>query len=72
MEALPMTMRPITSLYDFFEAFPDEQSAIDHLRAIRWKDGAFCPYCASKRVMHFSGIMAQTPRAAGARGSAQS
>lgn len=47
-------LRPITSLYDFFEAFPDEQSAIDHLRSIRWKAGAFCPYCKSKRVMHFS------------------
>jgi transposase-like protein len=46
--------REITSLYQFFEAFPDEQSAIDHLRAIRWRDGAFCPYCNSKRVMHFS------------------
>lgn len=48
-----MTRRPITSLYDFFEAFPDEQAAIDHLRSIRWRDGAFCPYCQSKRVMHF-------------------
>lgn len=46
--------RQITSLYQFFEAFPDEQAAIDHLRAIRWRDGAFCPYCNSKRVMHFS------------------
>jgi len=46
--------REITSLYQFFEAFPDEQSAIDHLRAIRWRDGAFCPYCNSKRIMHFS------------------
>ena len=48
-----MTLRPITSLYDFFEAFPDEQAAIDHLRSIRWRDGEFCPYCESKRVMHF-------------------
>ena len=47
-------LRPITSLYDFFEAFPDEQSAIDHLRAIRWRNGASCPYCGSTRVMHFS------------------
>ncbi len=46
-------MLPINSLYDFFEAFPDEQAAVDHLRAIRWRDGAFCPYCNSKRVMHF-------------------
>ncbi len=46
--------REIKSLYEFFEVFPDEQAAIDHLRAIRWKDGAFCPYCKSTRVMHFS------------------
>lgn len=46
--------REIKSLYEFFEVFPDEQAAIDHLRAIRWKEGAFCPYCKSKRVMHFS------------------
>lgn len=44
----------IESLYQFFEAFPDEQTAIEHLRAIRWRDGAYCPYCGSKRVMHFS------------------
>jgi transposase-like protein len=47
-------MKQFTSLYDFFEAFPDEQAAIDHLTAIRWKDGAFCPHCSSTRVMHFS------------------
>ena len=47
-------LRPIASLYDFFEAFPDEQAAIDHLRSIRWRDGAYCPYCKSKRVMHFA------------------
>jgi transposase-like protein len=47
-------MKQFTSLYDFFEAFPDEQAAIDHLTAIRWKDGAFCPHCGSTRVMHFS------------------
>lgn len=47
-------LRPITSLYDFFEAFPDEQSAIDHLRSIRWKNGAYCPYCGCTKVMHFS------------------
>lgn len=44
------------SLYDMMEAFPDEQSAIDHLRAIRWGDNnerAHCPHCGSTRVMHF-------------------
>jgi transposase-like protein len=48
-----LQLQNITSLFDFFEVFPDEQTAIDHLRAIRWRDGAYCPYCNSKRVMHF-------------------
>ena len=47
-------IKQFDSLFQLFEAFPDEQAAIDHLTAIRWKDGAFCPYCNSKRVMHFS------------------
>jgi transposase-like protein len=42
------------SLYSLFEAFPDEQSCIDHLRSIRWRDGEFCPYCGSNKVYHFS------------------
>lgn len=50
----PIMKRPIASLYQFFEVFPDEQSVIDHLGAIRWRDGAYCPHCNSKRVMHFS------------------
>lgn len=36
------------------EAIPDEQTAIDHFTAIRWKNGAFCPYCKSARVYHFA------------------
>lgn len=46
----------ITSLYDLFEAFPTEQHAIDHLRAIRWGENderAYCPYCGGTRIMHF-------------------
>jgi hypothetical protein len=42
------------SLYSLFEAFPDEQSCIDHLRSIRWRDGEFCPYCGGNKVYHFS------------------
>ena len=42
------------SLYDLFDAIPDEQAAIDHFTAIRWKDGEFCPYCGSTRLYHFS------------------
>ena len=36
------------------DAFPDEQTCIDHLRSIRWKDGEFCPLCGCSRIMHFS------------------
>ncbi len=42
------------NLFQMMEAFPDEQSAIHHLRAIRWSDGAYCPHCGSDKVYHFS------------------
>jgi len=42
------------SLVDLMSAFPDEQSAIDHLREIRWRDGEFCPHCGGNRIYHFS------------------
>ena len=47
-------MQDFDSLLQMMEAFPDEQVCIDHLRAIRWKDGAFCPHCGSTKVYHFS------------------
>jgi transposase-like protein len=50
--------RPATqqfeTLFQMMAAFPDEQSAIDHFTAIRWKDGAYCPHCRSTKVYHFS------------------
>ena len=30
------------------------QSCVDHLRAIRWRDGEFCPHCGGNRIYHFS------------------
>lgn len=42
------------NLGDLMIAFPKEQAAIDHFRAIRWLDGAFCPHCGSENVYHFS------------------
>lgn len=42
------------SLNDLMRAFPSEQAAIDHFRAIRWRDGAFCPRCSSDKIYHFS------------------
>ena len=42
------------SLMSMMETFSDEQVCIDHLRAIRWKNGAYCPHCGSTKVYHFS------------------
>ena len=42
------------SLVDLMKAFPDEQACVDHLRAIRWRDGEFCPHCGGTRIYHFS------------------
>jgi transposase-like protein len=42
------------TLFQMMAAFPDEQSAIDHFRAIRWKNGAFCPHCGSTKIYHFA------------------
>ena len=44
----------IDSLFDLFATFPDEQSCLDHLRELCWRDGEFCPYCGDNRVYHFS------------------
>lgn len=47
-------IKQFNTLLEMMEAFPDEQSAIDHLRAIRWKNSPYCPDCGSDKVYHFS------------------
>lgn len=47
-------LKSFDSLLEMMRAIPDEQAAIDHFTAIRWKRGAFCPHCKSTRVYHFS------------------
>ncbi len=47
-------IKQFDNLMQMMAAFPDDQSAIDHLRAIRWADGAYCPHCGSTTVYHFS------------------
>lgn len=47
-------LKQFDTLIQMMTAFPDEQSAIDHFTAIRWKNGAFCPHCQSPKVYHFS------------------
>jgi transposase-like protein len=43
-----------SSLADLMKVIPTEEAAIAHFTAIRWKNGAFCPFCGSTRVYHFS------------------
>jgi transposase-like protein len=47
-------MMNFDSLFDLMKAFPDEQACIDHLKAIRWAKGAFCPHCGGDRIYTFS------------------
>jgi transposase-like protein len=50
----PTVIQQFDNLIQMMNAIPDEQTAIDHFTAIRWKAGAFCPYCGTTRVYHFS------------------
>ncbi|WP_029087780.1 IS1595 family transposase [Brevundimonas aveniformis] len=46
------------NLMQLFRAFPDEQAAIDHLTAIRWAGGKYCPLCGNadeKRIGTLTG-----------------
>jgi len=47
-------LKSFNSLIQMMGAIPDEQAAVDHFTAIRWKNGAFCPHCGSLKVYHFS------------------
>jgi transposase-like protein len=40
------------SLYELFEV-PDEVAAINYFKAIRWRNGEFCPYCGHDKLYPF-------------------
>ena len=35
--------------FDLFQQFPDEQTCIEHIEKLRWKDKPVCPYCNTMR-----------------------
>jgi transposase-like protein len=47
-------IRQFDSQIELMEAFPDEQSCVDHLRSIRWKHREFCPFCGHGKIYHFA------------------
>jgi transposase-like protein len=40
-------LRHFNTLIELCDAFPHEQACIDHLTAIRWRAGKFCPLCGN-------------------------
>jgi transposase-like protein len=54
MSTIAPKQQQFETLFQMMAAFPDEQSAIDHFTAIRWRDGAYCPLCGSTKVYHFA------------------
>ncbi len=40
-------LQTFKNLSELYRAFPDEQTAIDHLTAIRFAAGKFCPHCGN-------------------------
>ena len=45
----------VLSTYELMQKFPDEQSAIDYLAGILWRNGVKCGYCKSKNVKERKG-----------------
>lgn len=45
-------MKNYKSLYDLFEAFPDEEACVNHLEQLRWPGGVICPLCGSSRKIY--------------------
>ena len=40
----------VISVFDFFQMFPDEDSAREYIEKIRWEDGVCCPHCGCEGV----------------------
>ena len=47
-------LQAFNTLSELTARFPDEQTCVEHFRAIRWAHGAFCPYCGGTEVYNFS------------------
>jgi len=50
---MPSKQKEFSSLLELMKAIPDEQAAVDHFTAIRWKNGEFCPHCGHDHLYHF-------------------
>ena len=48
-------MKETISLYEFFQAFPDETTAVKYVESRRWPTGVCCPKCGSVAVSAVKG-----------------
>lgn len=53
-----MAMKDFSSLYEMFEAIPDEQAAVNYFKTIVWANGERCPYDGHPKVYALKGGMA--------------
>lgn len=51
MSDKPTNFNSLTSIISYFK---EEQTAIDYLASLRFKNGAFCPHCGDTKVYKFS------------------
>lgn len=43
------------SLFEFLQAFPDEQACVRHLEQLRWPDGVVSPYDPASKIYNYGG-----------------
>ena len=55
------------TLIELFDAIPDEEAAIAHFTAIRWRNGSFCPHCGGTKVYTFADKKTHKCAACGSR-----
>lgn len=48
------TLPKFNNLVQLMQYFSDESVCLEHLKQMRWKDGAYCPHCGCKKVYAFS------------------
>ena len=50
------------NLFEVIRRFPDQQACIDHLEAIRFKNGTYCPLCGSTEKARRSNLKSRVGR----------
>lgn len=46
-------MTEFNSIIQLVQKFSDENTCIEHLKGLRWKDGKYCPHCGNEKVYEF-------------------